>query len=352
MSDFWFDYCSFHLIYYLTAKIERMKALILNEDKTLSFQEVKRPDLLAGHVLVNVKAAALNHREIWIQKGLYPGLTLPCILGADGAGVVVEVADDVDSSMLGQEVIIYPGYDWGDSDRVPTKKFRVLGMPDPGTIAEYIAVPASNAVAKPDYLSWAEAAAIPVASLTAWRALVRHGNIDANSKVLITGIGGGVAQAGLGIAKAFGAEIFVTSSGQEKIDAAVAHGASGGVNYRDEDWHSQMKALSRGIDIVLDSSPSPVLDGYFKFMNVGGRIVTYGSTGSPQTTISISKFFLRQIQFIGTTMGSPREFEAMLKFMAEHKVKPHIHSKYSFEASIDAIEALKEGKQVGKIVIT
>jgi len=329
-----------------------MKALVLNEDKTLNFQEVNKPSLQPGQVLVNVKAAALNHREIWIQKGLYPGMALPCILGADGAGVVAEVADDVDSSLLGKEVIIYPGYDWGDDDRVPTKRFRVLGMPDPGTIAEYIVVPASHAVAKPEYLTWTEAAAIPVAGVTAWRALVRHGEISGDSKVLITGIGGGVAQAGLGIAKAFGAEIYVTSSSQEKIEAAVLQGASGGVNYRDEDWHSQLKELSKGIDIVLDSSPSPILDAYFKFMNMGGRIVTYGSTGSPKTTISISKFFLRQIQFIGTTMGSPREFAALIEFMEKHKVKPTIHSEYTFDSSIEAIEALKEGKQVGKIVIS
>lgn len=328
-----------------------MKALVLNDDKSLILKEVNKPSITDGDVLVRIKASALNHREIWIQKGLYPGMTLPCILGADGAGIVEDVGAGVDLSWIGKEVIIYPAYDWGDNEQAPTRQFRVLGMPDPGTIAEYIKMPADNLVVKPNYLSWEEAAAIPVAGLTAWRAMVTHGNIGAGSKVLITGIGGGVAQAGLGIAKAFGAEIYVTSSSQEKIDLAVKHGAKGGVNYKDENWHNQLKELSGGIDIVLDSSPSPVLDGYFRFMKYGGRIVTYGSTGAPKTSISISKFFLRHIQFIGTAMGSPKEFRDLLAFMEEHQIRPHVHSTYTLDTSIDAIESLKDGKQIGKIVI-
>jgi len=328
-----------------------MKALILNEDSTLSIKEVAISQLGSEDILVQLKASALNHREIWIQKGLYPGMTLPCILGADGAGQVVKIGKKSDSTWLNEDVIVYPAYDWGANEAAPTRKFRVLGMPDPGTIAEYIVVPQTNIVKKPTYLSWTEAAAIPVAGLTAWRALVRHGHIDAKSKVLITGIGGGVAQAGLGLAKAFGAEIYVTSSSQEKINQAIANGAKGGVNYKDKDWHLQLKEISGGIDIVLDSSPSPILDNYFRFMNYGGRIVTYGSTGSPKTTISISKFFLRHIQFIGTAMGSPSEFKALLSFMDEHKIKPTIHSEFTLENAIDAMEALKEGHQVGKIVI-
>ena len=187
--------------------------------------------------------------------------------------------------------------------------------------------------------------------MTAWRALVRHGGINSESKVLITEIGGGVAQAGLSIANAFGAEIYITSSSPEKITQAISNGAKGGVNYKDEDWHLQLKELSGGIDIVLDSSPSPKLDDYFRFMNYGGRIVTYGSTGSPKTTISISKFFLRHIQFIGTAMGSPREFADLIDFMEKYNIKPAVDSEYTFDKAVDAIEALKKGNQVGKIVV-
>ena len=328
-----------------------MKALILNEDKSLAIKDTDKPSVGKGEVIVAIKAAALNHREIWIQKGLYPGMTLPCILGADGAGVIVELGDDVDKEWQDKEVIIYPGLEWGDYENAPTRQVRVLGMPDPGTIAEYIKVSVDNIVTKPAYLSWSEAAAIPVAGLTAWRALVRHGGINSESKVLITEIGGGVAQAGLSIANAFGAEIYITSSSPEKITQAISNGAKGGVNYKDEDWHLQLKELSGGIDIVLDSSPSPKLDDYFRFMNYGGRIVTYGSTGSPKTTISISKFFLRHIQFIGTAMGSPREFADLIDFMEKYNIKPAVDSEYTFDKAVDAIEALKKGNQVGKIVV-
>jgi len=328
-----------------------MKALVLNEDKSLNTTDVTKPVPSQGEVVVAVRASALNHRELWIQKGLYPGMNLPCILGADGAGVIVELGESVGASWKNKEVIIYPAYDWGKQENAPTKKFRVLGMPDPGTIAEFISVPKENVIEKPSYLSWTEAAAIPIAGLTAWRALVRHGNIISGSKVLITGIGGGVAQAGLGLAKAFGAEVYVTSSSYDKIDQAVSSGASGGVNYKDEDWNLQLKELSGGIDIVLDSSPAPVLDDYLRFLNYGSRIVYYGSTGAPKTTINISKFFLRHIQFIGTAMGSPREFNDLLQFMDKHKILPIIHAEYRLEQAVEAMDALREGTQVGKIVI-
>ena len=328
-----------------------MKAILLTEAMNIEITDVTKPTAGEGEVIVKIAASSLNHRELWIQKGLYPGMKVPCILGADGAGTIVELGNNVNPTWKDKEVIIYPAYDWGTNEHAPSRQFRVLGMPDPGTMAEYIAVPTTNLVEKPKYLKWQEAAAIPVAGLTAWRALNRHGRIQKGDKVLITGIGGGVAQAGLALALAFGATVYVTSSSAEKIEYAKSIGAIGGVNYKDEDWHSQLKELSGGIDIVLDSSPSPVLDNYFRFMNYGGRIVTYGSTGSPKTTISISKFFLRHIQFIGTAMGSPLEFMALLQFMEKHNIQPLIDSQFSFKDGEKAFDALRTGNQIGKIVI-
>ena len=328
-----------------------MKALVLESDHTLHLKDVPRPVPLDGQVLIKVNASALNHRELWIQKGLYPGMQLPCILGADGAGEVVEVSDDKDKHWIGKSVIIYPANEWGDNPKAPNRTYKVLGMPVDGTIAEYICVSARLIVEKPSYLSDTEAAALPIATLTSWRALVTHGGITAGQKILITGIGGGVAQAGLQIALAHQAEVYVTSSSQAKIEDAKAKGAKGGVNYREDDWHQQLKALSGGIDIVLDSSPSPILDEYFRFMQYGGRIVTYGSTGSPKTSISISKFFLRQIQFIGTTMGSLPEFKAAIAFMDKHNIVPQVSQVFNMDESLDAIEALRSGNQIGKVVI-
>lgn len=329
-----------------------MKALELNQDKQLNIVETAKPGPAKDQVLVAIKAAALNHREIWISKGLYPGMTLPCILGADGAGKIVEVGDTVDKQWLDKEVIIYPAYDWGTNDEIASKKFRVLGMPDPGTIAEYIAVPLSNVVEKPAYLSWEEAAAIPIAHLTAWRALTVHGQLKAGDNLLITGIGGGVAQAGLAIAKAVGANIYLTSSSNEKIDLAKKNGATDGVNYKDENWPKQLKEKSGGINVVLDSSPAANLDDYLNFLNIGAKVVYYGSTGSRKTTLNISKFFLRHIQFIGSTMGSPKDFIDVIRFLEQHKIIPHIHHKYTFANSIKAFEDLAKGEQVGKLVIS
>lgn len=328
-----------------------MKALVLSSEKELEWKEVETPEPKEGEVLVQIKSAALNHRELWITKGLYPGMKLPCILGADGAGVVRAVGSEKDVRWKDKEVLIYPAYGWGESEQAPSRQFRVLGMPDPGTIGEYISVPVANLVVKPSYLNWEEAAAIPVAGLTAWRALVRHGGIDENSRVLITGIGGGVAQAGFSLAKAFGAKVYVTSSSEEKIALAKTAGAEGGVNYKSEDWNLQLKEMSGGIDIVLDSSPAPVLDDYFRFLNYGGRVVAYGSTGNRKTEINISKMFLRHIQFIGTAMGSPKEFQELLNFMEEHKIKPKVHASFSFAEAEKAFQALSEGKQVGKICL-
>ncbi|NNE28341.1 MAG: zinc-binding dehydrogenase [Saprospiraceae bacterium] len=328
-----------------------MKALELNQEKELMIVDAPVPKVKQGWVLVKLRTAALNHREIWISQGLYPGLTLPCILGADGAGVVEEVGDGVSRDWLGKEVILYPAYDWGHDANVPLKTFRVLGMPDPGTMAEYILVPESSLFQKPPHLSWDEAAAIPVAGVTAWRALFVHGKIEAGSRILITGIGGGVAQAGLSLALAKGATVFVTSSSEHKISDAVSKGAEGGVNYKDEDWPSKLKELSGGIDMVLDSSPAKNLDDYFRFLNYGGRIVVYGSTGSRHTTLNISKFFLRHIQFIGTTMGSPKDFSDLLEFMESHEIQPEVYKSFGLSEGIEAFEELKKGDQIGKIVL-
>ncbi len=328
-----------------------MKALILKEDKTLLLGDIESPAPLEGEVLVKLHASALNHRELWIQKGLYPGMQLPCILGADGSGTVVELGKGVESSLLHQECILYPAYDWGEAEHRPTRSFRVLGMPDPGTIADYICVPKTMIHPKPAFLSFTEAAALPVAGLTAWRALTRHGRITATDKVLITGIGGGVAQMALTLAKAYGAEVFVTSSNQSKIQQAIASGATGGVNYKEENWPRQLKALSGGLDIVVDSSPSAELANYLAFMNYGGRIVYYGSTGSPKTTIPLSKFFLRHIQCIGTAMGSPREFDQLLEFMTQKQIRPVIDKVFDLSESIEAMHYLSQGNQIGKVVI-
>ena len=178
-----------------------MRALTLTAATGLdgvSLAEVPTGSPGPGEVRVALKAAALNHRELWITKGLYPGMVLPATLGCDGAGVVEAVGDGVDAALIGREVVLYPGLGWGDDPAYPAAAFGLLGMPGPGTIAESIVVPAASAVAKPAHLDWSAAAAVPLAALTAWRGLFTKGALQPGDKLLITGIGGGLLlQAGL-----------------------------------------------------------------------------------------------------------------------------------------------------------
>ncbi len=329
-----------------------MKALQLNSDKELKIVELAIPELKPHEVLVKVIASALNHRELWLRKGLYPGMTLPCVLGADGAGIVEKIGSEVNDIMLGKNVLIYPAYGWGDKQHTSAKQFRVLGMPDPGTMAEYIAVPEINVVIKPDYLTWPEAAAMPLASLTAWRALVYNGKVKKGDKILITGIGGGVAQAGLSLCAHLDVEVYVTSSSAEKIEQAKIAGAKDGVNYKNPDWPAELKAVAGKIDVVLDSSPPVELDSYLAFLNMGARIVYYGSTGSRSTQIkNMSRFFLKHISFIGSTMGSPNDFFEVIAFMERHEIRPKVDRTFIFSDALKAFDALESGQQIGKIVI-
>lgn len=328
-----------------------MQALVLDADKKLSVTTVPTPAPGPGEVLVKVKAAALNHRDIWIQKGLYPGIQLPSILGADGAGEVVKIGPGVEDYWRGKEVVIYPAHGWPKGAPWPDKSFKVLGMPVDGTLAEYIKIEVDNLFLKPDHLSWTEAAALPLAGLTAWRALMSRAKLQPGEKVLITGIGGGVAQLGLILALASGAEVYVSSSKADKLEDALQKGVKGGVNYRDEDWYEQLKKLSGGIDLVMDSSPAEKLDHYLKFLNVGGRVVYYGATANRTTSFNLSKFFLRQIAVLGSTMGSLADFEAMLQFVADHKLVPPVHQVYPFAASATALTDLEKGEQRGKLVV-
>ena len=211
-----------------------MKAAVLEGvEKPIVIREVADPVAAPGFAVVRLKAAALNHRDLWIQQGRYAGLKFPCIPGSDGAGVVAATGSAADGAWVGREVIINPSLDWGDDPRAQGPKFRILGLPDDGTWSEAITIPAANLAPKPAHLSWEQSAALPLAGLTAWRALFTRAQLHSNETVLITGIGGGVALFALQFALAAGARVFVTSSSAEKLARARALGAAGGANYRE-----------------------------------------------------------------------------------------------------------------------
>ena len=225
-----------------------MKALVLEaKDSPFVIKEVETPSLAKDEVLIKIKSASFNHRDLWIQKGMYAGLKYPCILGSDGSGIVDKVGEGVDTSLLNREVIINPGMNWGDNKRVQSKDFKILGLPDDGTFAEYVKVNQKYVYNKPKNLNFEEAAAIPLAGLTAYRALFSRADQQKSEKVLITGIGGGVALFAFQFALAFGAEVYVTSGNNEKIEKAIKMGAKDGINYKDENW---AKGFKTGFDVI------------------------------------------------------------------------------------------------------
>ena len=332
-----------------------MKALVLHEiggPENLVLIDVPRPDPAPGEVRVAVKRAALNRRDVWIAVGKYPRVELPSIGGSDGAGIVDAVGEGVDSSLIGKEVVIYPARDWGDDPRCGGADFRVLGMPDQGTFAESICVPATNIAPKPEHLTFDQAAALPLAGLTSWRALVTHGEVRPGQKVLVTGIGGGVATFALLWAKYHGAEVYVTSGSEDKLAAAKNLGARDGVSYHDTGWDKAIQKMSGGIDIVIDSAGGPVVNKAMNTLSVGGRFIFFGATlGNPETGLEMAKMFFKQARIQGTTMGMPAEFHAMLDFVRTHRIEPVVDQVFPFADAVAAHQRMWASEQMGKIVL-
>ena len=225
-------------------------------------------------------------------------------------------------------------------------------MPDQGTFAESICVPATDIAPKPDHLTFGQAAALPLAGLTSWRALVTHGEVKAGQKVLVTGIGGGVATFALLWATHHGAEVYVTSGSKEKLEAAKSLGARDGVSYHDTGWDKAIAKMSGGIDIVIDSAGGPVVNKAMNTLNVGGRFVFFGATlGNPESGLEMAKMFFKQTRIQGTTMGMPAEFHAMLDFVRSHRIEPVVDQVVPFTEAVAAHERLWASEQMGKIVL-
>ena len=319
---------------------------------SLEFRKVDLPSLKAGEVAVRIKAAALNHRDLWIQKGQYAGLKFPAVLGSDGAGLVEKLGSGVEPSWLGRKVVINPGLGWGPSQEAMGKDFRILGLPESGTWAEYVVVPAANLAPMPEHLSFEEAAAIPLAGLTAYRALFTRGRIQAGEKLLITGIGGGVALFLLRFGIAAKARVFVTSGSADKLARARELGAEGGVNYRNTGWAEALTAQAGLFECIIDSAGGPDFSKLCDLASPGGRLVFFGATVGNPPELPMRKVFWRQLSLLGTTMGSPEEFAAMVRFVDEGKIKPVIDSVYPFDQADEALRRMDAAGQFGKLVLT
>ncbi len=329
-----------------------MRAVQLTGINQLSVAEVADRVPAAGEVVVALRAAALNHRDVWIKQGQYAGLKWPCIPGSDGAGLVCAAGPGVNPQWLGRQVVINPSFNWGDDERAQGGAFSILGLPRDGTLAENITVPVAQLAPKPAHLGWQEAAALPLAGLTAYRALFARAGLRAGERVLVNGIGGGVALFALQFAVAVGARVWVTSSSPEKIARAVALGAVGGFDYRDAGWVAAATKDAGGFDVIVESAGG---EGFEKLLDAaapGGRIVFFGATRGNPPALPMRKVFWRQLSLLGTTMGSPADWAAMTAFVALHHVRPVVSETFTLERAGEAFALMERGEQFGKIVVT
>lgn len=318
-------------------------------------REIPTPQPGPGEVLVRLRAAALNHRDVFIQKGQYAGIKLPCTLGADGSGEVVAVGEGVTDWQPGAAVIIYPALAWGDNERVQGKDFRVLGMPDPGTFAEYIVMPAHALRPKPDFLSWEQAAALPLAGLTAYRAAFVRAQVQAGERVLVAGIGGGVALLAAQFCVARGAEVWVTSGSDDKLARALALniGLKGGINYNAEKWVKTLTQQAGGpFDVIIESAGGEAYNHLTDAATPGGRIVSYGGTLGPINNLIPGKVFWKQLSLLGSSMGSYHDFDAMLQLVHEKQILPVVDKIFPLAKGEQALRYLEASHQLGKVVLT
>lgn len=333
--------------------LPRMKAATLvGLKKPVVVQPIADPVAAPGQAVVRLKAAALNHRDLWIQLGLYANIKLPLIPGSDGAGVVESVGAAADQAWVGSEVIINPSLDWGPDPRAQGPAFRILGLPDAGTFAEKITIPVAQLAPKPAHLTWEEAAALPLAGLTVWRALFTRAQLKAGESVLITGAGGGVALCALQFALAAGATTWVTSSSPEKLARARTLGAAGGVNYRETDWAEKLRSAAGGFfDVVVDSAGGEGFAKLIELTRPGGRLVFFGATAGNPPGLDVRRCFYRQINLLGTTMGSPVDFAGMTQLVAARQIRPVIDRVFPLAETESALRHMEASAQFGKIAL-
>jgi len=343
-----------------------MRAMYITEfgeiDK-VQIGELPKPTPGPGQALLKVKTAALNHLDIWVRKGRR-GLTLkdPHVLGCDAAGTVEALGPNCEGTdlQLGQEAVLNPGVSCMRCEfclrgmQSECASFRIIGFQLEGAFAEYVAVPAVNLFPKPPNLSWEEAAALPLAYITAWRMLFERAKLLSGETMLIHGIGGGVAVAALQLSRMHGASAIVTSSSDEKLKRAREMGAVAGINYKNTpDVAAEVKKLTngRGVDVVLDSAGAPTLPISMGSVRRGGRIVTCGITGGPEATINIQQLYWNHISFLGSTMGSMEDMRRLVKAAAEFNIKPLLCKVFDLSDGVAAMRRMESGEQMGKIVL-
>lgn len=326
-------------------------ALFKSKDQPLVVEDIKKPKPIKDQVLIKLKYAALNHRDLWLMQEQTQQFPNGIILGSDGAGVIEDVGEDADPLLVGAEVVINPSLEWGNNPVVQGDSFKILGLPDNGTFAEYIVISKKYIFEKPEHLSFAESAAVPLSALTAYRALFSKARLRAKEKVLISGVGGGAGLWVLQFATAYQGRVYVTSGSDEKIAKAKQMGALGGFNYNDPEWATKAQKETGGFDIIIDSAGGAQFSKFIELAMPGGRIVNFGRTSGNISEISTRLLYWKQLSIHGTTMGTRDEFLSMLDFLESRNIKPVMDQTFPLSQVNEAFERMKQGNHFGKIIL-
>lgn len=323
-------------------------------------RELPDPEPGPDEVVVRVRAAALNHLDLWTVSGtLGIDISFPFVLGADGAGEIASVGDGVRGMRPGMRVLVNPAVSCGGCEQCRAGEqsqcvsFRMIGEHLPGTFAEQVRLPARNVFPFPGHLSFAEAAALGVTFITAYRMLFTRGDLNPGEWVLVTGIGGGLALTLFQLARPLAGRLFVTSSSDDKLERARALGADAGINYRTDDVGKVVRRLTtkRGVDLVVDSAGGSALDASLRALVKGGRIVIAGATAGPRAEIDVRRLFWNQLRIIGSTMGSDSDVSDMIRMVAGTKLRPIVDRVFPLAEAPAALSYLKSQQHFGKIVL-
>jgi zinc-binding alcohol dehydrogenase/oxidoreductase len=330
-----------------------MLASVLNtgrDDPPVSVQQWPVPELQPGWVLIRVVRAALNRLdEMTVAERCE--LPDPAVIGSDAAGVVVAVGEGVTNSSIGDEVVVSPSLWWGDDQAVQGDQMEILGYPVQGTHAEFVTVPAENVLPKPVRLSWEQAAALPMAGVTAWRALVTRGQLKAGETVVITAASSGVGSLAIQIASGLGARVIAVSSSPDKLEHAKRLGAEAAVLRGGDDFADRLQQAAAGAHLVIDPAGAnwPAL---VQSLRPGGRLVVLGRKAADMAQLPIRIMFWRQLSVMGTSMGSPADFAALLRHLEAACWAPVIDSVYPLGDVAAAYRRLDDPARFGKVLLS
>jgi NADPH:quinone reductase-like Zn-dependent oxidoreductase len=332
-----------------------MKAFVLKAD-SFELEDIQEPVCPDGFSRVRVLYTSLNHRDQYIREGKYAQIRYPVVLGSDICGVM---APDANSSeyKTGQRIIVDPSMQWGDDYRAQGPNYNPIGMPSQGALAEYVCVPDANVYPAPSHLTAEQAACVPMAGVTAYRALFTRGSLQRNETILITGVGGGVATFILQFAVAAGAHVIVSSRSQEKLVRALELGAHDAIRLEQHEDTFVMSAADKkklkelSIDVIADSVGGDTVNDLTDVLKPGGRLVFYGTSKGAVPNLNLHRIYWKQLTLLGTTMGTSKDFVDMLSFISVHGIVPIVDSVYDLEHTISAFDRIRSGDQFGKIVV-